>query len=152
MPNKYFLSLCCIIRDELDLEEWIVYNYIIGVQHFYIYDNESKIPIRQRLNNQFFKDLCTIIPFPGKYKQIEAYHHCINNFKEDSRWMCFVDGDEYILPKQHPNLRQFLKNYKDAAAIAINWIMFGSNFHEKRPKGLMIENFTACKKDQQKLL
>ena len=38
---KYFLSLCCIIKDEKYLEEFIIYHHIVGVEHFYIYDNEK---------------------------------------------------------------------------------------------------------------
>ena len=40
---KYFLSVCCIIKNERYLEEFIIYHHIIGVEHFYIYDNKLKL-------------------------------------------------------------------------------------------------------------
>ena len=41
--SKYYLSLCCIIKNERYLEEFINYYRILGVEHFYIFDNESSI-------------------------------------------------------------------------------------------------------------
>ena len=32
--SKYYLSLCCIIKDERYLEEFIVYYNVLGVEHF----------------------------------------------------------------------------------------------------------------------
>ena len=39
---KYFISVACIIKNEGPyLKEWIEYHKLIGVEHFYVYDNES---------------------------------------------------------------------------------------------------------------
>ena len=43
-----YLSILCIIKNEDYLEEFILYHYLLGVEHFYIYDNESDIPIFKR--------------------------------------------------------------------------------------------------------
>ena len=79
---KYYLSLCCIIKNERNLEEFIIYYILLGVEHIYIYDNESNFPIKDRLNSFFYKKYCTIINYPGKYKQIDAYNDCINKTKD----------------------------------------------------------------------
>ena len=105
---KYFLPLLCIIKDERYLEEFILYNHILCVEHFYIYDNESKNPITSRLKHPFFKKMCTIIPFPGKVQQIHAYHDCLEKVRNLTKWLMIVDGDEFILPKKHKTLRDFL--------------------------------------------
>ena len=96
---KYYLSLCTIIKNERYLEEFIIYYIIIGVEHFYIYDNESTPSIRERLNKPFFNEICTIIDFPGKHKQLPAYQHFINTFRNETEWAVVCDGDEYIVPK-----------------------------------------------------
>jgi len=75
------VALTCIIKDEQYLEEFIIYHHLIGVQHFYIYDNESNIPIKKRLNHPFFLKHCTIINFPGKAQQVNAYNHCRNKVR-----------------------------------------------------------------------
>jgi hypothetical protein len=141
---KYFLSLLCIIKDERYLEEFIIYNHILGVEHFFIYDNESKEPIISRLQHPFFQKMCTIIPFPGKVQQINAYHHCLERVSNMTKWLIIIDGDEFILPKKHKTLRDFLKEYDEYDAIGINWMMFGSSFHNKIQPGFLINNYTYC--------
>ena len=49
---KYFLSLGCIIKDEDYLEEFLLYYRVLGVEHFFIYDNNSTIPISKRLEKK----------------------------------------------------------------------------------------------------
>ena len=138
---KYFLSLCCIIKDERYLEEFLIYYIILGVEHFYIYDNESSIPIKERLNKDYYKNICTVIDFPGRCQQLKAYDHFLNTYKYDTEWIIVVDGDEYICPKNHFSLRDFLDEYKDAHAIGINWVMFGTSFHDKKQDGYLVDKY-----------
>jgi hypothetical protein len=138
---KYFLSLGCIIKDEDYLEEFLVYYRVLGVEHFFIYDNDSTIPIYKRLEKTKLKDFCTIIFCPGKAKQIPAYNHLIKYTKNLTEWLIVVDGDEFILPKKHKSLRDFLKEYKDYHAIGINWVMYGSSHHEKKQDGFIIDKY-----------
>lgn len=148
---KYYLSLCVIIKNEDYLEEFIIYYIANGVEHFYLYDNESDIPLKKRLNKPIFKKFCTIIDYPGKCCQMPVYNHCIQKTRNETFWLIIVDGDEYIVPKGKQSLRQFLNDYEDdnCHSLGINWIFFGSSGHKKKPKGLLIDNFTKCqgKKD-----
>jgi hypothetical protein len=141
---KYFLSLCAIIKDENNLIEFIIYHWLIGVEYFYIYDNDSKIPIKNILDNYIFKKICTIIDYPGRGVQMNAYNHCIKNYGNKTKWLCILDGDEYILPKKHDSLRDFLNEYKNYHAIGINWVIFGTSFHEKKQNGFVIDNYRYC--------
>ena len=138
---KYFLSLCVIIKDENNLIEFILYHWLIGVEHFYIYDNDSNPPIKNILHHYIFKKICTIIDFPGKAQQINSYNHCIKNYRDATKWLCIIDGDEHIVPKKHMSLRDFLLEYDNYHAIGINWVIFGTSFHEKKQKGFIIDNY-----------
>ena len=150
--TKYNVSLCCIIKNERYLEEFIIYNRVIGVEHFYIYDNESDIPIKERLNQDFFKECCTITDFPGKIQQLNAYNHCLQNYGKETNWLIIVDGDEYILPKKHNNIQDFLKEYDNdgTQAIGINWVMYGSSFYDKIQNGFLVDKYRYCNKTQNK--
>ena len=45
-----YLSLCLICKDENDyLAEWLDYHILMGVERFYIYDNESQVSLRETL-------------------------------------------------------------------------------------------------------
>jgi len=138
---KHTLSLCCIIKDETNLEEFIIFHNIVGVEHFYIYDNNSSHPIRERLNLPYFLNICTIIDFPGKNKQLDAYTNCINRTKNETKWLILCDGDEYIVPKKYWTIRDFLNDYDDAQAIGINWVLFGTSFHDNKKEGYLIDNY-----------
>ncbi len=148
--SKYFLSLCAIIKDERNLEEFIIYNWILGIEHFYIYDNDSSHPIKDRLYNYLFTKICTIIDFPGSNQQINAYNHCLHNFGHETRWMANIDADEFICPRHHWSLRDFLDNYPDAHAIGINWIFFGTSFHNNIQNNYTIDSYRYCNKEQDK--
>ena len=141
-------ALCCIIKDENYLEQFIIYYHLIGVEHFYIYDNQSKIPIIKRLNHYFFKNICTIFEIKGNCQQMNAYNHCISYTKNRVNWLLILDGDEFIYLKKHKNINQFLDDYKDYYALGLNWLMFGSSFHEKKQKGLIIDKYTYCENNQ----
>lgn len=148
---KYNLALCVIIKDEKNLEEFILYYWATqGIQHFYIYDNDSKISIKERLNLYLFTKICTIIDYPGKYRQMDAYNHCLKNYGNDTEWLLIVDGDEYICPFIHNSLSDFLNDYKDSHAIGINWVFFGTSFHDKKQEGMIIDNYRYTSNIQDK--
>lgn len=139
---KYLLSVCMIIKDERNLEELILFYWIQGVEHFYIYDNESSEPLTNRLNKYYiFTKICTIIPFPGKPQQVNSYNHCLQNYGNTTKWLAFLDADEYILPKHHGSFRDFVIANDHAHAIGINWVFFGTSFHEKKQDGFVIDKY-----------
>ena len=143
-------EFCFIIKDENNLEEFIIYHHLIGVEHFFIYDNESKIPIKKRLDHNFFKNICSVIEIKGSVQQINAYNDCIKKTKNNVNWLIVIDGDEFIYLKKHKHINSFLNDYKECHAIGINWLMFGSSFHEEKQKGLVIDNYIYCKDSQDK--
>lgn len=145
---NHYLSLCCIIKDEDNLEDFIIYYYILGVTKFYIYDNHSKWPIKDRLNSFFYKRYCVIIDFPGKAQQMNAYNHCLNNYGHLTKWLIIVDGDEYILPKTTFTLTELLKNHEDKHAIGINWVFFGTSFHNNKQHGHLPEAYRYSSRNQ----
>lgn len=81
----------------------------------------------------------------GKAKQVEAYSDAINRLKYKTRYVMFMDIDEFLVLK---NPEDKLLDYVDsilyrnkAAGLAISWLMFGSSGHIHRPEGLVIENY-----------
>lgn len=43
MPKQYKVSVCAIFKNEAPyLKEWIEFNRIVGVEHFYLYNNNSE--------------------------------------------------------------------------------------------------------------
>ena len=143
-PNTFNLSICCIIKNENEyLEEWIKYHLEIGVEHFYLYDNDSKVPVKSTLQKLQLAGFTTVIRISGRARQIKAYKDCLRRFGNYSNWIAFIDTDEFILPKEPKgDLPKFLKNYEQYGGLGINWLIFGSNGHTKRTFKPQLESFT----------
>lgn len=142
-PN-YDVSVCCIVKDEnAYLEEWIDYHRKIGVRHFYIYDNGSQVPVKGFLDARGYGALVTVTDIPGQNKHVKAYQHCLDHFGHLSRWIAFIDMDEFIVPKnESADLPALLDRYKDYGGLGLSWLIFGSNNHIAKPAGPQLENFT----------
>ncbi|MDP8207399.1 MAG: glycosyltransferase family 92 protein [Candidatus Electryonea clarkiae] len=140
----HYLSLCCIAQDETPyLRAWVEYHRLAGVEHFYIYDNESKVPISDTLKGYIDHGIVDVIPVKGKNQQLPAYDHCLNEFgKKQSRWIGFIDMDEFLLPLKTDDLRVLISDYEEYGGLAVNWSIFGSNSHEESPGAPQIKHYT----------
>ena len=138
-----YLSLCAIVKDEKEnyLREWFNYHHLVGVERFYIYDNESRIPVRQTFAEEISNNQVVVIDAPGKTMQYPAYTHCLHYYGQYSRWIGFIDADEFIVPKSTDDLRELMAAYEMYAALGINWLIFGSSGHEKIIGDSQINNF-----------
>lgn len=143
MANLNKLAIGAIAKNEhFGLKEWVAYHRVVGVEHFYIYDNDSMIPVAETLAREIGAGYVTCIPFPGLSRQMPAYNDCLVRFGQDNAWIAFIDCDEFLLPKEGDSVPEILNKYfVNYGSLQVNWVLFGSNKHEKRPEGLVIENY-----------
>ena len=138
--QRHFLSVLTPVRDEEPyLIEFINYYLIHGVDHFYFYDNDSRIPVADVIRD--YRDKCTVMRAPGDAVQSRAYEHFCKHFKHETRWVAVFDIDEFVLPHRHSSLREFLLDYDYCDGIGINWVMFGDGHHKTMPDGGVIANY-----------
>lgn len=140
---KYYLSLCCIVKDENRyLQEWISYHMKIGVEHFYIYDNESAVPVEDTLSELGLLQYATVITIKGAAMQMTAYKNCLQHFGTHSRWIGFIDMDEFLVPKStNGDLPGFLKDFESYGALGVNWLVFGSSGFKDRTDESQLSRF-----------
>lgn len=127
--KKYDISTCLLIKDEgRYLPEWLEWHCKIGVQHFFVYDNGSEVPILESVPLEFI-DMVTVVDFPPPREstQVEAYTDCLKRFGTTSTWIAFIDADEFIRVVDGTPLPEFLKNYTDSDAILVKWAMYNAN-------------------------
>lgn len=140
-----YLALCCIARNEDPfLREWVAYHALLGVEHFYIYDNMSDVPVGNVLKGYADPARVTVRRIHGKAVQMEAYQDCLASHGAKYRWMGFIDLDEFVLPMRDTDLRVMLSEFEEYAALGLTWRIFSSNGHEARPKGGQIRNYTRA--------
>ena len=130
------LAVVAIMKDEEPyVKEWLDYHLLAGVDHFYIYDNDSTPEFKKILQPYIDAGIVTYTFFPGKARQMEAYNDAIQKYKFLCRYMAFIDGDEFIFPKMKPTIIEIvdkvLSDLPDAAGLQINWMPYGSNGEEK---------------------
>ena len=129
--KKYYISICLLAKNENDyINEWLQWHINLGVEHFYIYDNDSSIPIINSINSDYLP-YCTITDFPSASRwhvQKEAYQHCLDNFKQDNEWIAFIDGDEFInVVEKNQTLHNLLKEFEQYDALYVKWVYHNAN-------------------------
>ena len=140
--NNYSeLAVCAIFKNEPDIVEWINYHKIIGVQKFYLYDNESDADMCEILKPFIDSGLVVYHKIVGSVQQIPAYLDAVCRYRDKVKWIAFIDLDEYIVPIEKYSLTDFLKDYEKEVGVGINWVMFDSNGYKNRPDKLVIEAY-----------
>lgn len=143
---KYRISLCLIFKDEAPfLKEWIDYHLTIGIDHFYLYNNNSEDNY-QNVLEQYIKDgLVTLIEWPEHNSQFKCYKHCFEMFRNESNWISFLDADEFICPKYDSDINDWIKKFDKYHAINIHWLMFctGGELKHDYSKNVIEQYFTS---------
>jgi Glycosyltransferase family 92 len=137
-----YLSICAIYRDEASyLREWIEFHRLVGADRFYLYDNLSSDDHEQVLAPYVETGLVSITSWSQTPGQTLAYDDCLERHREDSRWIAFIDVDEFLFSPSGRPLPEILPDYEGAPAVAVNWVTFGTSGHRTAPPGLVIENY-----------
>ncbi len=137
------LSVVAIIKDEGPyLKEWLDYHMLVGVEKFYIYDNESSDNTKQVLAPYIRRGIVEYTYLPGERQQNIAYIDAINRFSNDTRWLAIIDLDEFIVPVHNKTITEFLYTLpRNFGALVISWVIYGSAGHIKKPRGLVTANY-----------
>lgn len=139
---QYELSMCAIFNNEgRFLKEWIEFHRIVGVQHFYLYNNRSTDDFAEVLHPYINQGIVELYDWTQDYAhlgewndvQCSAYQHALVISKGKTRWLAIIDLDEYIVPTKEDNLRTLLNTYKRFAGVGINWQMYGTSNVAKVP-------------------
>ena len=137
-----YCAVCLVAKDEdYYLQEWAAYHLRIGFDTLIIYDNGSSVPIKQTL--QDFIDIGRVIvhDVPGEFTQSKFYTSCIIKYRNQYKWIAFIDSDEFIFPKKTTNIKIFLSEYEDYGGVVANWVNFGTSGLQNRKDNSQIFNF-----------
>lgn len=139
---KYYLAVCAIAKNEGPyFKEWIEWHRKMGVEKFYIYDNESSDCTREELAPYIDSGLVEYNYFPGSRRQLAAYDDCLENHRFDARWIAVIDLDEFIVPVKDKSIPAFLKRFENVPVVEINWLVYGSGGAKKKMPGGVMERF-----------
>lgn len=143
------IALCCVFQNEAPwLREWLEFHRLIGVKHFYLYNNLSTDNYLEILQPYLNSGIVEIFDYPasplGTEDQPKIYSHAVNVSKEHNQWLAIVDTDEFITPVAANDLVSYLQTIpKDVGGVEISWQCYGtSNIWCLMSGELLIEKLT----------
>ena len=135
-----------MFKDEAPyLREWLEYHLMVGVDHFYLYDNNSTDGYKSVIESYLNEGLVTLIHWPEEHAQVKGYEDCIKRFQDQSDWIGFIDVDEFIVPVAEESLVTFLDRFSARPAVLVYWRFFGSGgLIHRDTRRLVIEDFVVA--------
>lgn len=150
--TRHRLGLAAIVKNEgRYLIEWLVHHRAVGVEHFYIANNESTDDTAQRLEalSQILPITWFNVPTSTANEtgaQLPAYETIMRRYGGEVDWMAFLDADEYLWPETHPDsivrlIEDMQQAHPDIGALALNWATYGSSRLVNEEDRLVTERF-----------
>lgn len=154
---RYQSCVVATARNEgLYLVEWIAHYKAISFDRIFIYSND---------NNDGSDDLLKLLADAGEIvwiksevskgtrAQWKAYGHALRVMPDtlDYEWTLFADIDEFFVP--NPDIFSSVKDFLNwhqihqVDAIAVNWLIFGANGHNRWTDDLVVRRFTTSSGD-----
>ena len=133
-------------RDENNIKEWVAHHLLIGFDNIIIFDHKSKKPIHRVLYNFDNRIKVFECKMTGPIK-ITCMKLAVKLAKKyNATWMLYLDADEFLCLNKWKGIKQMLSFFPHFDSVAINWLMFGSNYLTNDPSGLLLENYTKSDK------
>lgn len=148
MKRPSNLAIIAIFKNEAPyILEWLSHHINIGVDFFYIADNESNDGTSELLSALDSLNLIKHIKFPtpkDSPPQLPAYEKLMREYGHKHEWCAFIDADEFIVPQGFGTLGSMLSRHAadpDIGGIALNWAVYGSSNLQTYSDELVMERF-----------
>jgi hypothetical protein len=153
---EFNLSVCAIFKNEAPfLKEWIEYHRLVGVDHFYLYNNGSLDPFRKTLQPYVRQKIVTLVDWPDNLgpmagegfswslsTQLSAYENALKRTAlGNTKWLVFLDIDEFLVTPGAAKLSEILDKYDSAPGIVLSSESYDASHRGHLPaKKLVIES------------
>ena len=133
--KKYNLSVCSLFKNEAKfLKEWIEFHRLVGVDHFYLYNNGSTDHYQPVLAPYLKEGLVTLVQWPDLIReqseetafkwalstQVTAYENAAKFFAiRESKWLTVLDVGEFLVPAQETNLAGMLEKLDEYPGVML---------------------------------
>ena len=133
-------------NEAANLDEWLAFCLLEGVEHILLYDNSSTDNSREVLQPWISAGIVEVFDWPNHWMsgaQTEAYIDALGKLRGRTRWAAFIDIDEYLFSPTGKTVSEVLKQYEGHAGVVVNWQCYGTSGHKARPTGLTIESYNG---------
>lgn len=127
------IAMCSIGRMENKYAvEFVEFYHRIGVDKFFIYDNNygDEEHFEEVLQSYIDNDIVEIIDYRNKsICQLSSYQDCYDKHGKEYDWICFFDFDEFLWIDNTSSLKELLSNdmYKNFDMIHVNELIYGDS-------------------------
>ena len=142
------IAIAVLVKNEAaSIGEWLRFHHAAGVDTFILYDDGSTDATITTAYDAVGPDALIVIPWAQRiqdaaheraiHSQGLAFAHAIGNFRQDFRWMGFIDIDEFLFPTQANSLPKALANLAHVDNILLPWQMFGRQGFAETPDHIL---------------
>ena len=141
---KGYLSVCAIYKNEARyLAEWIEFHLLAGVEHFFLYDNNSTDDHREVLAPYVRAGVVTVTDWPQFPPQVAR----VQPLPRGEPARLALDGVHRpgrvpVLAPHGAGTARCCAEYEQLPGVGALWIIFGTSGHKTPPPGLVLENYT----------
>lgn len=133
---KYELAIVAILKNEAPyIKEWIDYHLLAGVNHFYLYDNESEDNLKDILQPYIINGIVDYEFISGRCAQNLVYNMALQKYRFSARYITLLDADEFIYPRNNKSIVEVVDSIigdnPNVGGLTVNWQIFGSSGHDK---------------------
>ena len=126
--------IACLKQEELYIREWLDWHIKIGVDHFYLCDNNDKDyepKLKDVIKDYVDQGIVEVFDYSGVHPiQPICYTDIYDKYGDLYDWWMIIDIDEFLtIPITNNNLKKFLSlpYIKDKYNIALMWRNYGDN-------------------------
>lgn len=142
------VDMCVIIKNESPyIVEWIKYHELLGIENFYIFNNDSTDNIDKVLKPFVDKGNVQLYNLPGKVRQLDAYNIGLRLARKNGNYLLVLDADEFLFLRDESDditeiVNQFFKRNESVGGLVFNWCIYGSSHFEEKQTGLVTQIYT----------
>jgi len=150
MLKHNYLSLSTHFKNDAPyLKEWIEFHLMVGVEKFYLWNNESTDDYMSILQPYINKKIVHLENQPCHMEGLNegnSINKTLKLFGHNTRWLILhLNIDEFLYLRNGTDLKPFLKEYEKFGGLGVNWICFSSSGINKKPESQL--EYTKCWKD-----
>ena len=151
--KKYNIAIMSIFKNEHEyMKEWIDFHLLQGVEHIFLYCNDSNKSNYPYLYNNYYKNNITVIDWVDKKNngantiQKQAYYDCVKNYSNDCQFLLMLDLDEFLKPiNNFKTIKEYVyslkSNWDNIKAFKIQRYNFGSSGHKTKPNNSVVSSY-----------
>lgn len=114
--KPHYMCICTMLRNQARfLREWVMYHGRIGVQRWFIYDNNSEDNIDSVIESLMDSNYnISKYVWPWIKTQEAGFAHCALRARTSCEWVGFIDVDEFFHLPNGLNLLDVLRNQSES--------------------------------------